>query len=100
MSDRPSDSTTIRPFVVGAERLEARVRRERGDRLRARMVVVVVRADGDHGDPGSQDAQQVGEARILGAVVGDLQDLDRLGATSGDVTSLSASAVRRTSVCP
>ena len=83
MSDRPSDSTTTRPFEVGAERLEARERRERGDRLRAGMVVVVVRADGDHRDPGSQDAQQVGEARILRAVMGDLQDLDRLERQAG-----------------
>ena len=40
------------------------------------MVVVVVRADRDHRDPRAQHAQEVGEPRVLGSVVGDLQHLD------------------------
>lgn len=41
------------------------------------MVVVVVGSDRDDGDPRPQDAEEVGETGILGAVVGDLEDLDR-----------------------
>lgn len=41
------------------------------------MVVVVVGPDRDDGDPRAQDAEEVGETGVLGAMVGDLEDLDR-----------------------
>ena len=62
---------------VGAQRAETRLRRKRCEGLGTRMVVVVVRADRDHGDRGAQHTEQIGQAGVLGAVMRDLQDLDR-----------------------
>jgi hypothetical protein len=40
------------------------------------MAVLVVRADRDHGDAGTKDAELIGEAGVGRAVVRDLEHLD------------------------
>ena len=63
------------------------------------MAVVVPRPDRDHRDPWPEHAQLPLEPGVLGAVMRDLEHLDRHAAAAEPVTSDSASAVSSTSVC-
>ena len=72
---------------------------ERGQRVGARVAVVVVGADRDHGQPRPQHAQLLREAWIGGTVMGDLQHLD-VPSGSARVNSDSESPVRRRAIEP
>ena len=72
----PRTSMTTAPSR-SVRRVRHAVRGERRQRRRRRMPVGVVLADRDHRQPRRRPFEQAVEARVLAAVVGDLEHVDR-----------------------
>ena len=66
-----------RAVAIRAKQPQARDLLQRGHRFGVRVPIVVVCADGDDCDPRLELLQLLGETQVGGAVVRNLEDLDR-----------------------